>query len=96
MAVLLQGIGYLLGSWGVFSVRGFPRWLAIWLALPGLLGIAQFSLFVTGASYLFLLNVIGLVAGNIALNTAIMIALWKPPNLLVSSVAGHRMVEIKE
>lgn len=96
ISVLLQGIGYLLVSWGVLSMRGFPRWLATWLALPGLLGIAQFCLFVTGAPYLFALNVIGLVAGNIALNFAIMITLWRPPNSLVSSVAGNMMAEIRE
>jgi hypothetical protein len=88
IGVLLQGIGYLLVSWGVLSLRGFPRWLAVWFSLPGFLAVAQFSLFLTGASYMFLLNVIGLVAGNIALNFATAITLWRPSDTLISSVEG--------
>jgi hypothetical protein len=88
IGVGLQGVGFLLAAWGVFLLRGFPRWLAIWLAVPGLLASAQFSLFLTGAPYLFELNIIGLIGGNIALNIAITLALWRPPIDLTSAVAG--------
>jgi hypothetical protein len=88
LAVLLQGMGFLLVAWGLYSLRGFPRWLAAWFALPGALGIAQFGLFVTGADYLFALNVLGLVAGNIALNLAIAVALWRPPKLLIAGLTS--------
>lgn len=88
LALLLQGIGFLLVAWGIYSLRGFPRWLTAWLTLPGLLAIAQFGLYLTGAEYLFVLNVIGLIFGNIALNFAITIALWRPSNSLISSVNG--------
>lgn len=57
----LQGVGILLVAWCVFSLRGFPRWLSIWLVLPGSVAIVQFILFMTGASYLFVLNIIGLI-----------------------------------
>ena len=86
MAVLFQGIGFFLVSWGLYSLRGFPRWLAIWFALPGLLAITQFGIFITGAEYLFALNVLGLITGNIALNLAIAITIWQPPKLLISSL----------
>lgn len=89
LAVLLQGLGFLLVAWGVYSLRGFPRWLTAWLTLPGLLAITQFGLYVTGAEYFFVLNVIGLIFGNIALNFAITIALWRPSNSLVLSVTGE-------
>jgi hypothetical protein len=88
LGVVLQGAGFLLAAWAVFSLRGFPRWLSIWLTLPGLLAIAQFILFVTGAQYLFVLNIIGLIGGNIGLNFAITLTLWHPPAALVSAVAG--------
>lgn len=89
LALLLQGMGFLLVAWGVYSLRGFPRWLTAWLTLPGLLAIAQFGLYVTGGEYLFVLNVIGLIFGNIALNFAIAIALWRPSNSLILSVTGE-------
>jgi hypothetical protein len=49
--------------------------------------MAQFGLFLTGAEYLFALNVVGLLAGNIALNIATTIALWHPSSTLISSAA---------
>jgi hypothetical protein len=85
---LLQGAGFLLVAWSVFSLRGFPRWLAIWLVLPGMLAIAQFFRFVAGAEHLFVLNLIGLTVGNIALNLAMSVALWRPSIPLLASVAG--------
>jgi hypothetical protein len=87
IGVLLQGVGYLLTTVSVFSLGGFPRWLAAWLALPSLLGIAQFALFLIGAQYLFALNIIGLIGGNIALNLALASALWRPPSELVSTLS---------
>ncbi len=89
IGVLLQGAGFLLAAWGVFSLRGFPRWLAVWLALPGLLATAQFVLFVTGTQFLPVLNIVGIIAGNIALNFAMAIALWRPSARLISGVAGE-------
>jgi hypothetical protein len=89
IGVLLQGAGFFLAAWGVFSLRGFPRWLAVWLALPGLLAIAQFVLFAAGAPFLHVLNIIGVIAGNIALNFAMTVALWRPSISLVSAVSGE-------
>jgi hypothetical protein len=88
IAVLLQGLGFLMIFRGFFRLSGFPRWLAAWYALPGLLSMAQFGLFITGAEYLFALNVTGLIAGNIALNIASAIILWQPSKTLIFSAAG--------
>ena len=90
-AVLLQGIGFLLASWGFFRLDGFPRWLAAWYALPGVLSVTQFGLFITGAGYVFALNASGLVFGNILLNIAAAITLWRPSETLSLSAVGNLM-----
>jgi hypothetical protein len=87
LAVFFQGIGFLLAAWGLYSLRGFPRWLAIWFGLPGLLSIVQFGIYITGAEYLFLMNVLGLIAGSIALNITSTIVLWRPGEELISSIS---------
>ena len=87
LAVFFQGIGFLLAAWGLYSLRGFPRWLAIWIGLPGLLSITQFGNYLTGAEYLFLINVLGLVAGSIALNITITITLWRPGEELITNLS---------
>lgn len=89
IALLLQGLGFLLAAWSAFTLRGFPRWLAIWLTLPGGLAVAQFVLVAAGAPFLRVLNIFGVIAGNIALNVAIAVALWRPSPPLVSAVAGE-------
>lgn len=86
--VLLQGTGFLLAAWAAFSLRGFPRWLAAWLALPGILSVVQFVLVAAGAPFWRPLNILGLV-GNIALNFAMAVSLWRPSSTLVSAVAGE-------
>lgn len=87
IGVLLQGLGFLLTAGSVFSLKGFPRWLATWLAVPGVLAITQFVRFITGAQYMFVLNIIGLLVGNIALNVALAITLWHPSTTLLAAIA---------
>jgi hypothetical protein len=89
IGLLLQGGGFLLAAWGVFSLRGFPRWLAIWLVLPGSLAVAQFVLVTAGIPFVRALNVIGVIGGNIALNSAMTVVLWRPPIQLVSTLADE-------
>lgn len=86
---LLQGAGFLLVAWAVFSLSSFPRWLAIWLALPGLLPIAQFILVAAGAPFSLPLIIFHVVIGTVALNFAMAVALWRPSSKLVSAVAGE-------
>ena len=88
VGVMLQGVGFILIAVSSFTLRGFPRWLAIWLLLPGILALAQFSLIVLGTGYLFVLNVIGLIGGSIALNLALAVVLWRPRSGLKAAVAG--------
>jgi hypothetical protein len=86
IAVLFQGVGFLLVAFGFYSLRGFPRWLAAWFGIPGLLAMLQFSFFISGQNYVFVLNVLGLVVGNIALNLATTITLLRPPMELISAL----------
>jgi len=86
---LLQGAGFLLVAWAVFSLSGFPRWLAIWLALPGLLPLVQFILVAAGTPFSLPLIIFHVIVGTVAMNFAIAIALWRPSPTLVSAVAGE-------
>jgi hypothetical protein len=86
---LLQGVGFLLVAWAVFSLSGFPRWLAIWLALPGLLPLVQFILVAAGTPFSLPLIIFHVIVGTVALNFAMAIALWRPSPKLVSAVAGE-------
>ena len=89
VATLLQGVGLLIAAWGVSSLRGFPRWLAIWLALPGLLAVLQFIIVTTGAPFSRPLNFIAVIVGTFGLNLAIAVSLWHPSTTLASAVAGE-------
>jgi hypothetical protein len=83
----IQGVGFLLVAWTAFSLTGFPRWLAIWLALPGLLPLVQFVLVAAGAPFSLPLVIFHVMVGVVALNFALAVALWRPAPALVSSVA---------
>lgn len=89
VGTLLQGVGLLLAAWGVSSLRGFPRWLAIWLALPGLLAVLQFIIVTAGAPFSRPLNFIAVIVGTFGLNLAIAVTLWRPSSALASAVADE-------
>jgi hypothetical protein len=84
--LLFSGLGFLLAAYCFFTVRGFPRWLAIWMAIPGILGLSQFIIMLAGLPKLHVLNLIGVGLGNIGLNLAITIALWRPSNSIYSAL----------
>lgn len=86
---LIQGVGFLLVAWAAFSLAGFPRWLAFWLALPGLLPLVQFGLVAAGAPFSLPLIIFHVMVGVVALNFAMAVALWHPSSKLVSAVAGE-------
>lgn len=86
---LLQGVGFLFVAWAVFSLRGFPRWLNIWLLIPGLLPIVQFTLVAAGAPFSLPLIVFHVIVGTVALNFAMAIVLWRPSITLLSSVVSE-------
>ena len=85
---LIQGVGFLLVAWVAFSLAAFPRWLAVWLALPGLLPVVQFVLVAAGAPFSLPLIIFHVLVGVVALNFALAVALWRPSPALVSTVAG--------
>lgn len=86
---LIQGVGFLLVAWAAFSLTGFPRWLAVWLALPGLLPLVQFVLVAAGAPFSLPLIIFHVMVGVVALNFALAVALWRPSLKSVSAVAGE-------
>lgn len=83
---LLQGVGFLLVAWAVWSLMGFPRWLAVWLFVPALLPLAQFILVATGAAFSFPLVVFHVLVGIVALHLAMAVALRHPSPALLASV----------
>jgi hypothetical protein len=89
LGVLFQGVGFALASWGALSLRGFPRWLAAWIGLPGVLALAQSALVTAGASFWRPLNIIGVIVGSLLLNLALAAILWRPSPALVSAVADE-------
>jgi len=89
VGTLLQGMGLLLAAWGVSSLRGFPRWLAIWLALPGLLAVLQFFIVTAGGPFSRPLNFIAVIVGTFGLNLAMAASLWRPSTILASAIAGE-------
>ena len=89
VGTLLQGVGLLLAAWGVSSLRGFPRWLAIWLALPGLLAVLQFIIVTAGEPFSRPLNFIAVIVGTFGLNLAMAASLWHPSTMLASAVADE-------
>jgi hypothetical protein len=86
--LLFSGLGFLLAAHCFFTVRSFPRWLAIWIAIPGILGISQFIITMVGLPKLEMLNFIGVGLGNIGLNLAIAIILWRPSDSIYAALMG--------
>ena len=60
VAVLFSGVGYLLAAVSFFSLKGFPRWIAAGMAIPGLLGLVQFVIVALGLPFYRPLNFIGI------------------------------------
>ena len=86
---LFQGVGFLLVAWVAFSLAGFRRLLAVWLALPGVLPLVQFIRVAAGAAFSLPLIIFHVMVGVVALNFALAVALWRPSPALVSTIAGE-------
>jgi hypothetical protein len=87
---LLQGMGFLLAAWMAFSWTGFPRWLAVGLAFPGLTSLTMFVLGIAG-SFFFPLLLVHIVVGIIALHFAMAAGLWRWSPAASSLAAGHAL-----
>jgi hypothetical protein len=83
---LLYGAGFLLVAWTAWEWMGFPRWLAVWLAIHGVLGLALFCLRATGSLGVLLLPVILLdaIIGLLGLQLALALTFWRPSPALVA------------
>jgi hypothetical protein len=86
---LLQGVGFLLVAWVAWEWMGFPRWLAVWLAIPGLLGLGYFVVSATDAPSAFVFPIIILdVIGLIGVYVAVAVTFWRPLSTLASGVTS--------
>jgi hypothetical protein len=79
IGLLLQGAGFLLVAWVAWAWMGFPRWLAAWLAIPGLLGLLFFITGVTDAPSALVFP-IAIVQSIVAIGAylAVALAFWRP------------------
>jgi hypothetical protein len=76
---LLQGAGFLLVAWVAWGWMGFPRWLAVWLAIPGLLGLAFFILGATDAPSALVIPILILHdIGLMSMHVAVAVTFWRP------------------
>lgn len=87
----LYAAGLLLVASGAFSLVGFPRWLAIWSALAGVLGLAFAAVFFAGGSLVpfFPGIVLQLAVGILGLHLAIAAAFWRRAPAPASGVPGQ-------
>lgn len=86
----LYAVGLLLVASGAFSLVGFPRWLVIWSALAGVLGLAPIVVFIAGGSLVpfFPGIVLQLALGILGLHLGIAAAFWRRVPAPVLGVPG--------
>ena len=86
VASLLPGAAFLLIAWMARRWIGFPRWLAVWLIIPGVLALALFTLQASGrpAGIIFPFGVIALISAHVAIAATI----WRPSATFVASAIG--------
>jgi len=76
-------------AWVAWEWMGFPRWLAVWLAIPGLLGLVLFILLATDSPSALLITILMLYdIGRISLSVAMAVKFWRPSATLVGSAAS--------
>lgn len=83
---LLQALAYGLIAWIALSLQGFPRWIAVWLALTALSAAAFFALDTVGM-FLFPLLLLHIVVFVVALNLAMAWAFWRRPPVLATELS---------
>lgn len=83
----LVGAGYLLVASVAFELAAFPRWLASWFVLAGVLSLVQGTTSALGAfSFLILLPTV--IIGVLGLHAALAVTFWHPS--LARIAAGRR------
>lgn len=85
---LIVGLGFFLAATALWPLEGFPRWLAAWYFVPGILPLLQFVNVATGAPFNFILLMGHIVIGLLALNAAVALTFWRASPALVSASAN--------
>lgn len=85
---LIVGIGFLLAATSLWSLAGFPRWLAAWYLVPGLLPLIQFVSWASGAPFNLFLLMGHIFIGLLALNAAVALTFWRTAPTRVSAPAS--------
>lgn len=81
------GIGWLLVASVGLGLAGFPRWLAGWFVLAGVLSLLQGVTSAVGA-FSFAVLMLTIVVGVMGLHIGIAIAFWSPSPAQVSALAS--------
>ncbi len=88
VGILLQGAGFLTVAWVAWEWMRFPRWLAVWLAIPGLIGLVLFVLGATDApSALVILILVLHDIGLMSAHVAVAVTCWRPSASPVSEAS---------
>lgn len=93
VGILLEGAGFLLVAWVAWEWRGFPHWLTVWLAIPGLLGLLYFVLAATDAptALVFPVVILGSI-GLIGVYVAVAVRFWRPSDSVISEPTASAAV----
>ncbi len=88
--ILLQGAGFLLVAWAAWEWMGFPRWLAVWLAIAGVIGLVFFVLFTTDAPVALLIPILMLHdIGLMSVYVAVAVTFWRPSSTQVAGAVSE-------
>lgn len=85
---LIVGVGFFLAATALWSLAGFPRWLAVWVFIPGILPLLQFINVASGASFNFVLLMGHILIGLLALNAALLVTFWRVSPEPLPATAG--------
>lgn len=85
---VLASAGFLLVASVAFRLAAFPRWLAAWFVLAGVLSILQGVASTLGEDSIPVLLLTVLVVGILGLHAAIAVAFWRPSPARVSATAS--------
>jgi len=89
LSTLCLGAGFLLVAGVAWKWSGFPRWLAVWLGIGGVLGLVLFGLRAAGSlSALVLPAILVDVMVLLVQYVALAIALWRPSSHLAAEAAS--------
>ena len=89
---MMQGIAFLLVAWAALSFAPVPRWLALWLFVPGVTALTTETLAAVGRFSLPVL--LFHVLGFMELNVSIAAVYWRPRAYASTAAAPGRPGEL--